>query len=153
MGWVSGCFGLSWMQTRPKRRRGFSLLISADTMSADFEKSAEMSADFQQCRHFDTGTDVVSAFSWNRNFGRNFEISADISNTGLGNLLRCLVGKNLRTWDLVLLTVEFAYNSSVNETIGMSPFEVVYAYQPRQHIDLISIALRHTRMSEPPANV
>ena len=60
----------------------------------------------------------------------------DVVNRSLGNLLRCLVGENLRTWNLVLLTVEFSYSSSVNETIWMSPFEVVYACQPRQLIDL-----------------
>ena len=38
----------------------------------------------------------------------------EIVNRSLGNLLRCLVGENLRAWDLVLPTAEFAYNSSVN---------------------------------------
>ena len=56
--------------------------------------------------------------------------------------------KNLRIWDLVLPTAKFAYNSSINETIRMSPFEVVHGYQLRQPIDLIPIAPYHTRMSE-----
>ena len=47
----------------PTQTKGFTLLISADTMSADFEKSAEMSADFQQCRHSILEQDFVSAFS------------------------------------------------------------------------------------------
>ena len=49
-------------------------------------------------------------------------------------------------------TYEFAYNSSVNRTIGMSPFEVVHGYQPRQHIDLIPMTPHHTRMSESAAS-
>jgi len=58
------------------------------------------------------------------------------------------VEENLKTWDLVLPTVEFACNSSVNRTIRMSPFEVVHGYQPRQPIDLVLMAPHHTRMSE-----
>ena len=58
------------------------------------------------------------------------------------------MGENLRTWDLVLSTAEFAYNSSINITIGMSPFEVGHGYQLRQPIDLILMAPHHTRMFE-----
>ena len=50
----------------------------------------------------------------------------EVVNRSLGNLLRCLVGENLRAWDFVLPNAEFAYNSSVNRTIGMSPFEIVH---------------------------
>jgi len=32
---------------------------------------------------------------------------------------------------------EFAYNSSVNRSIGMSPFEVVHGYKLRKPINLI----------------
>ena len=69
----------------------------------------------------------------------------EVVNRSLGNLLRCLVGENLRAWDLLLPTAEFAYNSSVNRTIGMSSFEVVHGYQPRQPINLIPMASHHTR--------
>jgi len=77
---------------------------------------------------------------------------AEVVNRSLGNLLRCLVGENFRAWDLVLPTAEFAYNSSVSRTIGMSPFEVVHGYQPRQPMDLIPMAPHHTRMSESAAS-
>ena len=40
----------------------------------------------------------------------------EVVNRTLGNLLRCLVGKNLKTWDLVLPMAEFVYNVSVNRT-------------------------------------
>ena len=43
----------------------------------------------------------------------------EVVNRSLGNLLRCLVGENFRAWDLVLPTAEFAYNNSVNRTIGI----------------------------------
>ena len=48
--------------------------------------------------------------------------------------------------DLVLPTAEFAYNSFVNRTIRMSPFEVLHGYQSRQLINLIPIAPHHVRM-------
>ena len=40
----------------------------------------------------------------------------EVINKTLGNLLRCLVGENLKTWDLILPMAEFAYNGSVNKT-------------------------------------
>ena len=57
-------------------------------------------------------------------------VKTDVINRSLGNLLRCLIGEHLRNWDLILLTVEFAYNSSYNRSIGMSPFKVVHGYKP-----------------------
>ena len=53
----------------------------------------------------------------------------------------------MRNWDLLLPRAEFAYNSSVNRTIGMSPFEVVYGYHPKKLVDLILVPL-HTRTSK-----
>jgi hypothetical protein len=35
------------------------------------------------------------------------------------------------SWDNILPQVEFAYNDSVNQSIGKSPFQVVYGIQPR----------------------
>jgi len=61
----------------------------------------------------------------------------EVLNRSLGNLLRCLVGEPLRNWDLILLTVEFAYNSSCNRSIGMSPLEILHDYKPKKPIDLI----------------
>jgi len=45
-----------------------------------------------------------------------------------------------------LSTAEFAYNNSINRTIGMSPAEVVNV-KPRQPIDLIPIS-QYARTSE-----
>ena len=69
-------------------------------------------------------------------------------NRSLGNLLRCLLGENLRTWDLLLSNIEFAYNSSVNKTVIMSPLELVHDYRPRQPIDLILMTHHHIRVSK-----
>jgi len=71
----------------------------------------------------------------------------EVVNRSLGNLLRCLVGENVKNWDLLLPKAEFAYNSSVNRTIGKSPFEIVHGYQPNKPLDLIPLPL-HARVSE-----
>ena len=54
-----------------------------------------------------------------------------VVNQSLKNLLRCLVGEHPKNWDLILPNAEFAYNSSVNRTIGKSPFKVVHGFKPR----------------------
>ena len=46
-----------------------------------------------------------------------------------------------------LSTAEFAYNNSINRTIGMSPAEVAYGFKPRQPIDLIPMS-QYARTSE-----
>ena len=71
----------------------------------------------------------------------------EVVNRSLGNLLRCLVGDHPGTWDLILPTAEFAYNSSVNRTTGKSPFEIVHGFKPRTPIDLIPTPALH-RVSE-----
>ena len=64
-----------------------------------------------------------------------------------GNLLRCLIGENLKTWDLILPMTEVAYNGSVNRITDLSPFEIVNCFKPRQPVDLIFIAHHHFRVS------
>jgi len=43
----------------------------------------------------------------------------EVVNRTLGNLFRCLVGKNLKTWDFILPMAEFAYNGYVNRTAAL----------------------------------
>lgn len=63
-------------------------------------------------------------------------------------LLRCLVSENLKAWDSVLSTAEFAYNNSVNRTTDMNPFEIVTSYIPRTPINFIPMSVSH-HLSEP----
>jgi hypothetical protein len=54
-----------------------------------------------------------------------------VVNISLGDLLRSLVTEHHSQWDSILPQVEFAYNDSVNQSTGKSPFQVFYGMQPR----------------------
>ena len=49
-------------------------------------------------------------------------------------------------WDFILPQAEFAYNNSVNQSAGLSPFEIVLGYKPRKSSDLIPLP-QHVRVS------
>ena len=62
-----------------------------------------------------------------------------MTNKTLGSLLRSLVNKNLRDWDLKLSHVEFAYNRSPSCSTKYSPFECVYGVNPLLPFSLIDL--------------
>jgi hypothetical protein len=47
--------------------------------------------------------------------------------------------KNLKMWEECLPHVEFAYNRVVHSITKVSPFQVVYGFNPRVPIDLLSL--------------
>ncbi|KAL6586442.1 hypothetical protein OROMI_001430 [Orobanche minor] len=63
----------------------------------------------------------------------------EVVNRSLGDLLRCLVGEHLRSWDIQLSQVEFAHNSAVNRSTSLPHFHIVYAMLPRGPSDLMSL--------------
>lgn len=63
----------------------------------------------------------------------------EVVNRSLGDLIRCLVGEHVSSWDRVLPTAEFAYNSSVKRSTGVSPFQAYIGRQPRKPIDLVPL--------------
>lgn len=64
----------------------------------------------------------------------------EVTNRALGNLLRCLVGDNLKSWDAKLCQAEFAHNHSFNRSLGFCPFRVVYGLVPRCPLDLTTLS-------------
>ena len=60
----------------------------------------------------------------------------EVVNRSLGNLLRCLVGDNLKSWDTKLGQAEFAHNHATNRSTRFSPFHVVYGLVPHGPLDL-----------------
>ena len=49
----------------------------------------------------------------------------EVVNRTLENLLRCLIGEILKSWDLILPMAEFTYNGSANRTACLIPFKVL----------------------------
>nr|KYP50633.1 Transposon Ty3-I Gag-Pol polyprotein [Cajanus cajan] len=61
----------------------------------------------------------------------------EVVNRSLGTMLR-LKG-NKKSWDDYLPHVEFAYNRVVHKTTNMSPFEIVYGFNPLTPLDLLPL--------------
>jgi hypothetical protein len=60
----------------------------------------------------------------------------EVVKRSLGDLLRSLVIEPHSSWDSILPQAEFAYNDSVNQSTGRSPFQIVYGMQPRGVFEL-----------------
>ncbi|XP_071707878.1 uncharacterized protein [Rutidosis leptorrhynchoides] len=71
----------------------------------------------------------------------------EVTNRTVGMLLRTLVKKNLKEWDLKHAHAEFAFNRAPNYSTGKSPFQICYGANPLTPIDLVSFAI------EPKASV
>lgn len=63
----------------------------------------------------------------------------EVTNRALGNMLRSLVGDNIKSWESKLPQVEFAHNHANNRSLGFSPFHVVYGIMPRSPLDLTTM--------------
>jgi hypothetical protein len=61
----------------------------------------------------------------------------EIINGTLSIILRAVLKDNLRLWEECLPHIEFAYNRSIHSTTKLSPFMVVYGFNPRAPIDLL----------------
>ena len=60
----------------------------------------------------------------------------EVTNRSLGDMLRCLVGDNIKSWDTILCKAEFAHNHAVNRSTLFSPFRIIYGIVPRGPVDL-----------------
>uniref|UniRef100_A0A151UHC9 Transposon Ty3-I Gag-Pol polyprotein n=1 Tax=Cajanus cajan TaxID=3821 RepID=A0A151UHC9_CAJCA len=54
-------------------------------------------------------------------------------------MLRAVLKGNHKSWDEYLPHIEFAYNRVVHKTTKISPFEVVYGFNPLTPLDLIPL--------------
>jgi RNase H-like domain found in reverse transcriptase/Reverse transcriptase (RNA-dependent DNA polymerase)/Integrase zinc binding domain/Integrase core domain/SCAN domain len=52
-------------------------------------------------------------------------------------LKTCLVGKDIRNWDQVLPLVLFSIRSAKHESVGYTPFQLLYGYDIRGPLDII----------------
>uniref|UniRef100_A0A8C2FCT4 Gypsy retrotransposon integrase-like protein 1 n=1 Tax=Cyprinus carpio TaxID=7962 RepID=A0A8C2FCT4_CYPCA len=58
-------------------------------------------------------------------------------NRTLGNMIRALPPRSKVRWPQMLNTLTFAYNCTVHETTGFSPFFLMYGRTPRLPVDLM----------------
>ncbi|GJR63597.1 RNA-directed DNA polymerase [Tanacetum coccineum] len=65
----------------------------------------------------------------------------EVTNKSLGNLLRSLIDKSPKQWDLTLPHVEFTFNMSLNHTTSKSSFKIVYGRNPITPLDLAPIPI------------
>jgi hypothetical protein len=63
----------------------------------------------------------------------------EVVNCTLSTMLWVVLKSNLKLWEECLPHIEFAYNRSVHSTMKLSPFQVVYDFNPRAPIDLLPI--------------
>jgi len=55
-------------------------------------------------------------------------------------MLRAILRGNHKSWDEYLSHIEFSYNRVVHKTTQLSPFEVVYGFNPLTPKDLIPLS-------------
>jgi hypothetical protein len=63
----------------------------------------------------------------------------EVVNRTLSTMLRTVLKDNLRLWEECLPHIEFAYNRSIHSTTKLSPFMVVYGFNPHAPIDLLPL--------------
>jgi hypothetical protein len=63
----------------------------------------------------------------------------EVVNRTLSTILRAILKTNLKLWEECLPHIEFAYNRSIHSTTKVSPFQIVYDFNPRAPIDLLPL--------------
>jgi hypothetical protein len=63
----------------------------------------------------------------------------EVVNHTLSTMLWAVLKSNLKLWEECLPHIEFAYNRSVHSTMKLSPFQVVYSFNPHAPIDLLPL--------------
>jgi hypothetical protein len=72
----------------------------------------------------------------------------EVANCTLGIMLRAVLKKNLKMWEECLPHVEFAYNRAIHSTTKVSPFQVVYGFNPHASIDILPLPKIHSDEKE-----
>lgn len=63
-----------------------------------------------------------------------------MTNRILGNMLRCFLGSNVKTWEAIIPQAECAYDHSVNRTTRKTPYEASYGLMPQHVLELVPLS-------------
>jgi len=63
----------------------------------------------------------------------------EVVNRSLSTTLRAVMKGSHKSWDEYLPHIEFTYNRVVHKTTNISPFEVVYGFNPLTPLDLLPL--------------
>jgi hypothetical protein len=63
----------------------------------------------------------------------------EVVNRILSTMLRAVLKSNLKLWEECLPHIKFAYNRFMHSIIKISPFQVVYSFNPHAPIDLFPL--------------
>jgi hypothetical protein len=63
----------------------------------------------------------------------------EVINHTLSTMLWAILKSNFKLWEECLPHIEFAYNRSMHATMKLSPFQVVYGFNPRAPINLLPL--------------
>jgi bacterioferritin (cytochrome b1) len=98
------------------------------------DRDAKFLSHFWRTLWFKLGTKLLFTTSHPQTDGQT-----EVVNRTLSTMLRAILKTNLKLWEEYLPHIEFAYNRSVHSTTKVSPFEVVYGFNPRAPIDLLPL--------------
>ena len=70
----------------------------------------------------------------------------EVVNRSFSTMLRAIMRGRHKSWDEYLPHIEFAYNRVVHKTTNISPFEVVYGFNPLTPLDLLLLPNPQTFM-------
>jgi hypothetical protein len=70
----------------------------------------------------------------------------EVVNRSLGNLLHVLIKKNPKSWEECIPHAQFAYSRAQHSLTKLSPFEIVYGFNPPMALDLLPLPL-HERVN------
>jgi hypothetical protein len=99
------------------------------------DRDAKLVSHFWRTLWFKLGTKLLFSTTYHP----QTDGQTEVVNCTLSTMLRAVLKTNLKLWEECLPHIEFTYNRSVHSTIKVSPFQVVYGFNPCAPIDLLPL--------------